>query len=80
MEVSANKFNPQITPHTPSPASSEYCWIKDKRVKINDLHQNLKAFYYDMNQKFPGLCITSGDDGKHSHGSRHYCNCAIDIG
>jgi hypothetical protein len=49
-------------------------------VNIKNLHPKLKQFYNDMHKQFPGLCITSGNDGKHAHWSRHYSDLAIDIG
>ena len=54
--------------------------VKNTSVKVEDLHDRIKAAFVFLNKQFPGLVISSWHDGDHSDGSAHYCNCAVDIG
>ncbi len=69
------------------PASSalpQLLQVKDSRVKIGGLHAELMGFlatvarvHVDLFQKV--LVVTSGNDGEHSKGSKHYLNAAVDL-
>lgn len=49
-------------------------------VDLTDISDNLTKFLTDFQSQFPGLKISSGRDGKHKKGSRHYSGRAVDIG
>jgi hypothetical protein len=78
---SAKIFRPRIKNTTDWKKWNHADWrVKDSNIRYQKLHQNLRAFYVDMNEKFPWLCITSCNDGSHAKWSRHYTDTAIDIG
>lgn len=76
IETSAALFNPGLK----NKVDKAQWWVKNGEIRYDHLHQNLRALYVDMNKKFPGLCITSCNDGSHAHNSRHYDDLALDIG
>lgn len=59
--------------------------VKDRSVRIAQLHQSLwhAVYQFDELRRKHGLntdtVITSGNDGKHSYGSLHHMDRAVDL-
>lgn len=54
--------------------------VKNNNVKLDGLHPLLREFIEDMSAMFTGIVVTSGLDGVHMVGSRHYIGKGLDIG
>lgn len=53
---------------------------KDKSINIKDLDKNIYDYLYTLEPEYQEMLLaTSGNDGGHTEGSRHFKNKAIDL-
>ncbi len=53
--------------------------VKSKAVQITNVNPQLKDWYSSISPLYGGLTVTSGTDGQHTKGSKHYSGNALDV-